>query len=353
VVVGPGRRGEREQPAVDLRPHLVGQPVTGAGEDGQLGTGDLLGQPAGRLGRHVVVVVALPDPGRTGQPGQQVAPVAAVDHVVLDVRVGALAERLAEVLQHPGRRRRVKGGVLFAVGRGQVRGEKRRQRLRIVPGQPGDRLAPLPQRRRVLQGQEPMPRGAARLGRRGQRHRGHPVAEQHPAGHRVRAAAGAAGHREPVDAEGVHQRGHVGRPVLEGASWLGVGAAEPGPVRHQHPVAELLGQRHLLREGQPRLGCADTLEHHRPRRVPVVRVRHPPAVRKGQLVRVTHAGDRSRRVTGSARSGAGARPRARRGTGWTARSAQRRGRSGGRRRPPSGTSRRTSRPRRCRVAARS
>lgn len=50
----------------------------------------------------------------------------------------------------------------------------------------------------VLDRDEAVRRG---VGRGDQRDRGHPVAEQHPAGHRVRAAAGAAEDREPVHAE--------------------------------------------------------------------------------------------------------------------------------------------------------
>ena len=85
------------------------------------------------------------------------------------------------------------------------------------------------------------PHQLERHGAREQSHRGDPIAHPGAAGSGVRPAARPAHHGEPIDAERLGQRSHVGGPVQQAPSGLEGRPADSRPVRRDEPHAQIEG----------------------------------------------------------------------------------------------------------------
>jgi len=111
------------------------------------------------------------------------------------------------------------------------------------------------------------------------------IADPPSAGGGVGAAARHAGHREPLQPEGVGQLDHVGRPAADGSAGLRIGQADARPVRRDQadaapPGGPVGAARHPARARR-------AMKEQQRQAVPraVLGVTEPPAVRQPQHLR--------------------------------------------------------------------
>ncbi len=247
--------------------------------------------------RHEHVELALPEPRLAGRVGEREAPARRERPVVVGPSARSLAHRLDDRLP---RARPLLGaaGDLLVGGRqvgGELVEEGVRVALRLIDERlqvGGQRLLGLARRGELVQVELIHPGEEVEVGivRGADAHDDadprHACAQPGRAGQRVRAAAGRAHHREPLDPEVVDERGDVGGGVDDPSVRLRIGFAVAGPVVRDHPQAQLGDHGVLVRVPVEARSRSPMVAHdRRSPGVAVVAVGQAAPVRRAQVAR--------------------------------------------------------------------